>query len=215
MSAIPFVQAHPGNYRPGRTLQLEYIVLHFTANDGDTDANNAAYFARVDIATSAHYFCDEDSVTQSVLDKDTAYHCGGSPRLHDSCINANSIGIEMCSDIRSGHYVITPETVSRAIEITAVLAETYDIPASNILRHYDVTGKRCPEPWVRVPSEWTAFKAAVEAAREALRGGGAVSVEEAKRVLRDNLGLAEETIQYLWSYRWGDQLLIRLAEAVK
>ena len=34
----------------------------------------------------------------------------------------------------------------------------YSIPVENVIRHYDVTGKRCPEPYVREAKEWEAFK---------------------------------------------------------
>ena len=34
-----------------------------------------------------------------------------------------------------------------------------DIDTEHVLRHYDVTGKRCPMPWVDDPAQWTAFLA--------------------------------------------------------
>ena len=42
-----------------------------------------------------------------------------------------------------------------------------------------------------------------------------LSVEEAKSLLKGRAGLSDETIQFLWSYRFGDQLLVKLAEAIK
>ena len=41
-----------------------------------------------------------------------------------------------------------------------------------------------------------------------------VSAEEAKTILKERIGLSDVTIQYLWSYRYGDELLVKLAEAV-
>ena len=34
----------------------------------------------------------------------------------------------------------------------------YNIPISNVYRHYDVSGKICPEPFVRDPAQWQKFK---------------------------------------------------------
>ena len=34
----------------------------------------------------------------------------------------------------------------------------YGVPAQNVLRHYDVWGKQCPEPFVRKPELWEKFK---------------------------------------------------------
>lgn len=155
---IPFVQAHSSNYKQGRSATIQWIVVHYTANDGDTDAGNASYFARTpNLTASAHYFVDEDSVTQSVRDSDTAWHCGAST-YYNGCRNANSIGVEMCSDIVGGKYVITEQTVARTVELVRMLMQKYGIPVSRVCRHYDVTHKQCPEPWVRNPQLWEDFK---------------------------------------------------------
>ena len=34
----------------------------------------------------------------------------------------------------------------------------YNIPVESVLRHYDVTGKLCPEPFVRNQVQWLDFK---------------------------------------------------------
>ena len=75
---IPFIPAHSSNYARGRTAPILWIVVHYTANDGDTDTNNAHYFQGAGRGASAHYFVDEDSITQTVRDSDTAWHCGAA-----------------------------------------------------------------------------------------------------------------------------------------
>ena len=159
--SIPFKQCNDGNYRKGREFPINWICLHFTANNGDTAKNNADYFAREVPKASAHYFVDPNEVWQSVKDSDTAWHCGrergGS--YYNDCRNANSIGIEMCSVIRNGVYVIPDETMKRAAALTRELMAKYHIPVSRVCRHYDVTHKDCPEPWVRNPQLWEKFKA--------------------------------------------------------
>ena len=34
----------------------------------------------------------------------------------------------------------------------------YNVPIANVIRRYDVTGKVCPEPFVRNNKEWNDFK---------------------------------------------------------
>ena len=47
MMNIPFVPADSSNYYSGRGgNSIKYIVMHYTANDGDTDEGNAHYFRR-------------------------------------------------------------------------------------------------------------------------------------------------------------------------
>ena len=38
------MQAAAGNYKKGRTGGIKYIVIHYTANNGDTAFGNAKYF---------------------------------------------------------------------------------------------------------------------------------------------------------------------------
>lgn len=159
--SIPFKQCNPRNYRKGREFPINWICLHFTSNNGDTAQNNADYFAREGgLNASAHYFVDTERIVQSVKDGDTAWHCGrergGS--YYNDCRNANSIGIEMCSIIRNGVYVIPEATMKNAAKLTRELMAKYHIPVSRVCRHYDVTRKNCPEPWIRNPQLWEKFK---------------------------------------------------------
>jgi len=38
------------------------------------------------------------------------------------------------------------------------IMQRYGIDTEHVVRHYDVTGKRCPMPWVDDPAQWAAFK---------------------------------------------------------
>jgi N-acetylmuramoyl-L-alanine amidase CwlA len=167
---IPFLQADPSNFYSGRGgNSIKYIVVHYTAGNGDTAMNNAQYFHNNSgLQASAHYFVDEHSVVQSVRDTDGAWHCGGPLEsshhpLHNICMNRNSLGVEMCSDIVGGKYTITQQTVDRTVELVRWLMDKYGIDVDHVVRHYDVTGKDCPEPWVRDESLWRKFKARLTA----------------------------------------------------
>ena len=160
---MEFIACNMANYRAGRTQPVRYIVMHYTANNGDTAKNNCDYYHRVGgLQASAHYFVDEHGAMQSVREGDTAWHCGaeaGRRYWHPECRNANSIGIEMCSRKRAdGSYYILPETVANAAALAREIMQRYGIDTEHVVRHYDVTGKRCPMPWVDDPAQWAAFK---------------------------------------------------------
>ena len=158
---MEFIACNPANYRAGRTQPVQYIVMHYTANNGDTARNNCDYYHRVGgLQASAHYFVDEYGVMQSVRECDTAWHCGARAYWHPECRNGNSIGIEMCSRKRAdGSYYIKPETVANAAALAREIMQRYGIDTEHVVRHYDVTGKHCPMPWVDDPAQWTAFLA--------------------------------------------------------
>ena len=160
---MEFISCNLSNFRVGRTQPVRYIVMHYTANNGDTAKNNCDYYHRVGgLQASAHYFVDEHGAMQSVREGDTAWHCGaeaGQRYWHPECRNGNSIGIEMCSRKRAdGSYYILPETVANAAALAREIMQRYGIDTDHVLRHYDVTGKRCPMPWVDDPAQWAAFK---------------------------------------------------------
>lgn len=150
-----FKQCNARNFKSGRSAKIKYIVVHYTANYGDTAKNNADYFAREKVGASANYFIDEDNVWQSVMDTDTAWHCGGKMQgkrtkrggaFHNVCTNSNSIGIEMCLLDRRGN--VRQKVIDNTIEWVKLKMAEYDIPASHVIRHWEVTSKDCPAPMV-------------------------------------------------------------------
>lgn len=190
MTNIPFLQADSSNFYSGRGgNSIKYIVVHYTAGNGDTAMNNAQYFHNNSgLQASAHYFVDEHSVVQSVRDTDGAWHCGGPLEsshhpLHNICMNRNSLGVEMCSDKVNGKYVITAQTVDRTVELVRWLMDKYGIDVDHVVQHYDVTGKDCPEPWVRDESLWRKFKARLTAPVEPEPKKEDDEVVEKKKVL--------------------------------
>lgn len=155
--------AHRSNYGAYRdTSVIKYIVIHYTGNDGDKSWNNANYFQNNKyLQASAHLFIDDDKVYQSVPFDYVAYSVGassadtsaGGGKYYKKCTNKNSINIELCDTKKNGVYDVTDATVANAVAITKELMAKYNIPASNVIRHFDVTGKRCPSYWVR-DTEW-------------------------------------------------------------
>ncbi|EHR4272997.1 N-acetylmuramoyl-L-alanine amidase family protein [Listeria monocytogenes] len=163
--------------RPGfKLLRVSKIVMHYTANPGASADNHRRYFRDLkNRYASAHIFIDdkeaiciiplnevayhanERSCKLTALQASTSYYRGGNANL-------TSIGIEMCLD-KNGN--ITAATFNRSVDVAAELCKTYDLTASDIIRHYDVTGKNCPASWVAKPSELTRFRNAVN---EKLKG---------------------------------------------
>jgi len=163
-----FVQCNESNYRKGRNSAIKYIVIHYTANNGDTAKNNVDYYKNNVVSASAHYFVDEyDAVYQSVREEDTAWAVGGvSKYIHPYCRNSNSISIELCSRNLNGSgksatdsgWYFKDKTIENAVALTKELMKKYNIPPENVIRHYDVWGKICPAPFVNNPEKWNDFK---------------------------------------------------------
>lgn len=153
-------QCHPSNCYTYRNDDILFIVIHFTGNNGDTALNNCNYFSGANRGASANYFIGDDGIYQSVPDKWAAWAVGGTNTYkHRYCRNMNSISIEMCSRIGAdGKYYIRDGIVEQTIKLTRYLMNKYGVPVENVLRHYDVWDKKCPEPFVRQPELWENFK---------------------------------------------------------
>ena len=203
-----FKQANGANFAHGRTQPIQFLVIHYTANNGDTVQNNLDYFAGNAVGASAHYFVDENGYGQSVKDADTAWHCGASSYRHKACRNANSIGMELCSRKDSkGNYYFLDQTVYNAAALARQLMQTYGIDRAHVLRHYDVTGKRCPAPMVDTPTLWENFLNLLE--------DKTMTYAEAIETVKEKTGLSDATMQFLTSYIWREDLLKKLAQAMK
>ena len=156
------------NYGANRDLgSIQYIVIHYTANDGDHDESNANYFHNNQVGASAHYFVDDDSITCSVPDNYIAYSVGGSKwsdavttgggKMYGTINNANSISIEMCDTVRNGKYDVSPKTRQNTIDLVCRLMAKYHLTIDRVYRHFDVNGKHCPSYFMD-ENEWSKFK---------------------------------------------------------
>lgn len=206
---MTLIACDPSNYRAGRADRIKYIVVHYTAGNGDTARNNGNYFrSNKGLGESAHFFVDGIDVIQSVAVGDTAWHCGAGSYRHVECRNANSIGVELCSrKNQAGRYYFDGAAVSQAADLIKRLMKQYGIDVDHVLRHYDVTGKNCPAPFVDDPAAWASFKQGLEVKP--------MTTEEARKIIKEKAGLEDKTIEYLNSYIWRDALLVKLAEAMK
>ena len=162
----------PYNYTNGDISRIKYIVIHYVGAVGGAEAN-CKYYASQKLGASAHYFVGHSGeIWQSVEDKNIAWHCGGKKYANTSggayygkCTNANSIGIEMCvrKDV-NGTWYFEDATVESTIALTKELMKKYNVPAENVIRHFDVNCKQCGVPYVlnNTKHTWQDFKEAIK-----------------------------------------------------
>jgi uncharacterized protein YgiM (DUF1202 family) len=135
---------------------IQYLVIHYVGAVSSAKAN-CNYFYSEYRGASAHYFVDDNSIWQCVEDKNVAWHCGANT-YYNGCRNTNSIGIEMCCYNNNGIIDMSDTVISNTIELAAYICKKYGISIDNVVRHYDVTHKQCPAPFVANSSRWDDFK---------------------------------------------------------
>ena len=149
MNIVELIQASGANYTAGRGGRaIDGMAVHYTATTASAH-NNLVYFSRPGAQASAHLFVDKDgTIRQSVRLEDTAWAVGNFAE------NQRTVSVEVVS---AGED-FTEAQVAALAEIYAYLRATYGI--TRVIRHYDVTGKLCPAPYV-VASKWAALRAAI------------------------------------------------------
>lgn len=148
--------------RPGDPLRkIKGVVIHYVGNPGTTAQANRNYFAslsdgREQTYASSHFVVGlEGEVVQCVPLSEIAYATKQR--------NVDTISIEVCHPDSTGEF--SPGTYERVVELTAFLCREFRLdPETDVIRHYDVTGKICPKYYVEHPDAWDTFRSAVSAA---------------------------------------------------
>lgn len=179
MNIVEFIQANGANYTAGRAgPAIDGMAVHYTATSASAN-DNLVYFSRPGAEASAHLFVDKDgAIRQSVLLVYTAWAVG------DFAENQRTVSVEVVS---AGED-FTDAQVSALAEIYSYLRATYGI--TRVVRHYDVSGKRCPAPYVDA-EKWAALRARITGDGSGAAAGGAPSgsvAELAQAVIRGDYG---------------------------
>lgn len=140
--------------RPGKKLDaVNGIVVHYVANPGTSAAANRSYFAGLaksgeTYASSNFIIGLEGEVIQCVPADEVAY--ASNKR------NSDTLSIECCHPDETG--VFTYPTYESLVRLCADICMGFDLdPMTDIIRHYDVTGKMCPLYFVEHEDEWQDF----------------------------------------------------------
>ena len=138
--------------RPGTKLnQVSKIVIHWVGNANSTAVNNRNYFNNLNgTYASSHYIIGLDGeILLCVPENEVAYHAKQA--------NSYSIGIECCHPDWGGKF--NKKTYSSLISLCVDLCKRYNLnPITDIIRHYDVTGKDCPSYYVSHICDWNKLK---------------------------------------------------------
>lgn len=145
---------------------IKYLAIHFTGSSnskpGRANSTKSTFEKR---SASADFCIDDRDIVQfnpdlknyycwAVGDKKYTNNKGGGI-LYGKATNRNTISIEICSTCvpatkiavgtsnHSGWY-FTDATLNNAAKLAKILIKKYNIPLSNVVRHYDISGKHCP-----------------------------------------------------------------------
>lgn len=166
-------------------IEVRRIVCHWTANTtrgADANAHRRYFQNNPDgRKASAHYFVDSRNMIQIIPDNEMALHVGerwsasgavaitGNRRISP---NRYTIGYELCVNA-DGDF---KETETRSAWLAAYLLKKHALSMNQLIRHFDVTGKRCPGMYL-TPETWAAYRQKVQAEFDTMQGASVTAKE--------------------------------------
>ncbi len=156
----------PNKYSRGqRSLKkVTKVVVHYVGNPGSSAIGNRNYFESLKTGityiteggttafkcASSHYIVGlSGEIIRCVPEDEIAYTSNSA--------NSYSIGIEVCHPDATGKF--SAITQKALVELVADVCKRYGLdPINDVIRHFDVTGKRCPLWFVTHPEDFLAFK---------------------------------------------------------
>ena len=142
----------PSEYiRPQTPIKPTAIAWHYVGNPNTTAVANRNYFESLKDShktkASSHYIIGlEGEIIQCIPDLEKSFCTNNA--------NDYTISVECCHPDNTGRF--TDETYRSMVWLGKYLMQKYGI--KNNIRHYDVTGKKCPKWFVDNPDEWEKFK---------------------------------------------------------
>ena len=145
--------------RCGKELeQVNALVVHYVGNPNTTAANNVSYFKGLAdqdpedtgavYASSNFVIGLEGEIINCVPITEIAY-CSNDR-------NGDTLSIEVCHPDETGQF--NDATYESLIRLMTYLCAKLDLESTDIIRHYDVTGKLCPLYYVEHPEAWEQMK---------------------------------------------------------
>lgn len=174
--------------RPGNKLVgVKGIIIHWTANPGAPAINHFNYFnnGAGGRYASAHIFVDSKEALCIVPQDEVTYAANETGKSKVAKFNGNfgytngnangcTISLEMCVE-KNGE--ISSTVVQQSVKIVADLCKKYKLTEKDVYRHYDITGKSCPTPFLN-DSKFELFKSNV---RKELNGN-AITIPKPKPI---------------------------------
>lgn len=130
----------------------EYIAIHYLGVDGQN-------YELASDGTGAHFTIYWDGTIYQRCSYDAIVWAVGTggvyEQKHPYARNANTISIEMCchcdgnkQSAEDPYWFFTQETQEACVWLVRKLMAELNIPARNVLRHFDIVNKTCPAPYV-------------------------------------------------------------------
>ena len=166
-----------------------YVILHHRAGDGDVKSIHNCHVDNGWNGIGYHFYVRKDgNVYRGRPIASVGAHCTG--------YNDKSIGV--CFEGNFEVETMTKKQLQAGKALVAYLLKLY--PSAELKRHRDFGGTLCPGQRF----EFDKIK----------EGKTEMTIDEAVEIIQAKAGLEEGTIEFLLCYKYGEELVVKLAEAM-
>lgn len=171
--------------------RTEYIVLHHRAGDGNVESIHNQHLNNGYSGIGYHFYIRKDG---SVF--------RGRPinTIGAHCLNYNYNSVGVCFEGNFENEEMSVLQLNAGVEIVNYLKSLY--PNAAIVGHKELINTACPGE--NFPIDKIKKRKVVEL----------MSVEEAKKIIQTKAGIENETLKFLLCYKYGEELIVKLAKAM-
>lgn len=171
--------------------ETSYIVLHHRAGEGDADSIHKLHLARGFSGIGYHFY----------IRKNGEVYKGrpiGMVGAHTLGANQKSVGVCFEGDFEK-QKVMTALQEKSGRELVTYLKNLY--PKASVVGHRELQSTACPGRYFPID--------------KIKEGECDMTVEEAVELIQAKTGIEDETIDFLLCYKYGEELVRKIAEAIK
>ncbi len=183
-------QTYKWNGSLTKRAATKYIILHHRGGNGDVQSIHMQHIKENKWVGIGYHF---------YVRKDGSVYRGRPINVWGAhCINYNDKSVAVCFEGNFENETMSAAQIKAGQELVSYLKGLY--PSAEIKKHKDFDSTACPGK--KFP-----FDAIVEGAKN-------MDIEDAIKTVQIKAGLEDETIDFLLCYKYGEELLIKLAEAM-
>ena len=179
------------NYKWNGTLAkrkaTDYIILHHRAGNGDADSIHAGHLSQGWTGIGYHFYVRKDG---------SVYRGRPIDIIGAHCTGKNGCSIGVCFEGNFENETMTAAQLKAGKELVSYLKGLY--PDAEVKRHKDFQSTACPGK--NFPFE------------DMKKGDNVMTVNEAVEIIKNKAGLEDETIEFLLCYKYGEELVKKLAK---
>ena len=172
-----------------RRSSTDYIILHHRAGNGDADSIHAGHLSQGWTGIGYHFYVRKDG---------SVYRGRPIDIIGAHCTGKNGCSIGVCFEGNFETETMTDVQHKAGTELVSYLKGLY--PGAEVKRHKDLECTACPGR--NFPFE------------DIRKGESVMTVNEAVEILKEKAGLEDKTIEFLLCYKYGEELVKKLAKGM-